>query len=548
MAIHVRDAVEDDVAAIREIFQSCYGGEYPYQQFLDPQCLKKLVFADDTVLLVAEDDANGRVIGTASVVLDIGAWGDLVAEFGRLAVHAEARGRGVGRLLMQGRIDRVRDRIHVGIVENRVAHPFSQRISGENGFVPVGFLPLKLKFQKRESVALFVQHFGDAVALRRNHPRIIPEVYPIAERALSNCGMRCDLIVETGAVPYPHLEDYELQQLTTRGYATLLRFQRGRVHQREVFGPVRLHYGLFQIRARNSHYLLALSDGQVVGGVGVMIDEYERSVRIFELITLDERPVRFLLSAVERACRTDWNVDYVEVDVNAHSPRMQQTLLQLGFHPVGYVPAMAFHDVERFDVVKMARLNATAPDRDAALVPEAKPFASLVLDGLERHDVMPRVAAALPQIGVFRGMTDEQSEVVASVCTVTEFAAGTRIYQQGHPSSRLYLVLEGRIDVQVGADFRKVGSAEAGECLGEMSLLSQPCHSATAVAGSPVTAAVLSHEKLREVVDRRPDIGVIVYRNLAEGLGQKLRRLDETVTGRPVAAPAGQVSSWEEMQ
>ncbi|QDU40743.1 cAMP receptor protein [Maioricimonas rarisocia] len=546
MTIHVRDAVESDVAAIRDIFVACYGGEYPYQQFLDVHSLKKLVFADDTVLLAAEDDATGRVVGTASVVSNVGAWGDLAAEFGRLAVHPDARGAGVGNMLMQERLGRVRDRIHVGVVENRVAHPFSQRISVQHGFVPVGFLPLKLKFHGRGSVALFTRHFGDAMSLRRNHPRIIPEVYAIAERALENCGLNCDVIVETGAVPYPHLDDFELQTLSTEGYATLLRFQRGRVHQREVFGPVRLHYGMFQIRARNSRYLLALSQGQVVGGVGIMIDEYEHSARIFEVITVDDRPVRFLLSEVERICRTEWGIEYVEIDVNAHAPRMQKTLLQLGFHPVGYVPALAFHDVERFDVVKMARLNVPAPSREMALVPQANPFADLVIDALEQHTVVPRVAAALPRIGMFRGMTDEQSEAVASACSVTEFPSGTRVFQEGHPGSRLYMILDGQIDVLVGETPRKVGTAQAGETLGEMSLISQPCHSATAVAGSSVTAAVLTHEKLRKVVDSRPDIGVIIYRNLAEGLGQKLRRLDETMTHEAVDSSARPIPSWKE--
>ena len=40
--------------------------------------------------------------------------------------------------------------------------------------------------------------------------------------------------------------------MTTDGFSTLLRMQRGRVHRREVFGPVRLHYGLFQLQARSA--------------------------------------------------------------------------------------------------------------------------------------------------------------------------------------------------------------------------------------------------------------------------------------------------------
>ncbi|MFG0335256.1 MAG: hypothetical protein ACF8TS_18005 [Maioricimonas sp. JB049] len=112
-----------------------------------------------------------------------------------------------------------------------------------------------------------------------------------------------------------------------------------------------------------------------------------------------------------------WGIEYVEIDVNADVSRMQKTLLQFGVHPVGYVPALAFHDVERFDVVKMVRLNVPAATHDAAVV--------------------PRVAAALPQIEMFPGMSNEQSDVVASACSVTEFPSGTRVFQEGHPGSRL---------------------------------------------------------------------------------------------------------------
>ncbi|MFG0335255.1 MAG: hypothetical protein ACF8TS_18000 [Maioricimonas sp. JB049] len=47
------------------------------------------------------------------------------------------------------------------------------------------------------------------------------------------------------------------------------------------------------------------SQGRVVGGVGIMIDEYEYSARVFKVITIDDCPVRFLLSEVEQACRTE---------------------------------------------------------------------------------------------------------------------------------------------------------------------------------------------------------------------------------------------------
>ena len=69
-----------------------------------------------------------------------------------------------------------------------------------------------------------------------------------------------------------------------------------------------------------------------------------------------------------------------------------------------------------------------------------------------------------------------------------------------------------------------IGKVRSGETCGEVSLLSARPHSATATAEEQVEAAELLHRDLVDLIRRRPDIGVIIYRNLAVGLGDKLAR------------------------
>ena len=80
--------------------------------------MTRLVYSDDSLLLVAEDAETGHVVGTASVDLEVGAHSDLVGEFCRLAVHPNYRNRGIARLLMSERLQRVQDRLQVGLVES----------------------------------------------------------------------------------------------------------------------------------------------------------------------------------------------------------------------------------------------------------------------------------------------------------------------------------------------------------------------------------------------------------------------------------------------
>jgi GNAT superfamily N-acetyltransferase len=335
----VREATGADVPAIKEIFYACYGAGYSDWRYYDDAALTKLIISDDALVLVAEDTQTGQILGTGSVILEVGAYADLTGEFGRLPVLPEARNRGIGTLLLQERLKRVEGRLQVGLIEGRTAHPYTLLIAEAHQFKPVGFLPLKWQLQNRESLVLLARHFGNALELRKNHPRIIPEAYPLACLAMDNCAIKPDAIVDEESQAYHAGDRFEVEELTTNGYAALLRIERGRVRKREIFGPLRLHYGIFLLQAQKSRYLIAREHGTIAGAVGFILDPAEMVVRVFELISIHDEAIRFLLIDLERLCREQWQIRYIEIDVSAYSPRMQRTLLEIGFLPAAYVPA-----------------------------------------------------------------------------------------------------------------------------------------------------------------------------------------------------------------
>lgn len=533
--IDVRVAGEGDAPWIREIFEATYGEDYAYPEFYEEPFLKKLIYSDDTLVLVAEDAKREKVVGTASVVLESGAYTDLVGEFGRLAVHPTAWGQGIGSLLLQERIKRVEDRLHVGFMEARVTHPFSLINGLRHGFAPVGFLPLKLRFgNRRENTALLVQYFGEALELRRNHPRIIPEAYQLAGVAMDQVGIKRDFIVDENAPSYPHGGEFSIQELSAQGYSSLLRIERGRLRKREIFGPLRLHYGFFRLRAEHSNYLIAWQGDHIAGAIGFTLDKCESIVRVFELICLEEQAVRVLLHELETRCRDEYLMCYVEIDVNAHAPGMQRTLLELGYMPAAYVPAMAFHRVERLDVLKMVRLLIPCETGPMTLVPPVEDLAELILRGFERQEMLPRIGDLLDRIGLFAGLTEEQVQRLAATCGHANFGAGERIFSQDSECSETFVILDGEVEIHVDGLDRAVGIVTPGECLGEVALLTGSPHSATAQALTEVSAAFLKGSDLTDLVRQRPDIGVVLYRNLARGLGEKLRRADLGQEADPV--------------
>ncbi len=533
--IHTREAREEDTEEIRAIFQDTYGEAYPFQDIYDTSWLKRAIFGDHMLMVVAEDADSGSILGTGSVDLDIGAHSDLIGEFSRLVVHADARGQGVGRAIMQYRIELVQERLHMGLANNRTTHPYSQKISEKFGFAPVGFLPLKHRIGDRESVAVFARHFGLALELRKNRPRVAPLVAPIAQVAMSNLGMDPDVVVDESTAAYSSDADFELSEFEAEGMPDLLRIERGRVREREVFGPIRLHYGFFQLAAREANYLVARRPGSpreaISAALGFLHDELEGTIRVFELIAASDEAIRHLFEQLLGRAR-DLGVEYIEVDVNAQAPRLQRTLLELDFLPAAYVPAMVFHEVERLDVVKMVHLlDAASPDRPE-LIDTMDPVFDAVMKGFRTHAVLPRLAASMKELLIFTGLTDDQALRVAGAMSVRDYRVGEELFAWDESAEELFVLIEGDVEVVLPTGLR-VGKVGRGEVVGENAMLARTPHSASVQAVRAVTAGVLTREGLNELTERRPDIAVVLYRNLAKGLGEKLRQADTELDGQP---------------
>ena len=521
--ITVRTADERDVSAIRQLFLTTYGGSYPYRNFFDESWLLRSILGDDMVVLVAEEQASRRLLGTASVIVEVSAHSDLVGELGRLAVDSQARSQGLGHLLMEGRLRCIGDRLHVAFVENRTVHHHSQSISIAAQFRPVGFLPNKHLVQTRESVGLHVRHFGPALSLRKNHPHIVPEVHRLASAALASLGMSNDLIVDEVSPAYAARGSFEAETMSSAGLPALLRIERGRVHRREIFGPIRLHYGLFKLAVRHATYLLArdpaASGGAIAGGVGWVHDPIEQAARIFEVVARTDEAIRFLLEeAVQRIAAL--GTRYLEIDVSAHAPRMQRTLVELGFFPAAFVPAMVFADVERLDIVRMVKLFGEADVAVPDAVPELRPFFDLVADSLRQTHVLPEIQSAIGALPLFFGLDEAQSCRLAAAMHTRTLHEGAALFETGQDARAMYVVLSGELGIERGD--REIGVVHSGDVVGERGLLAGGPHRSTARAKGALRVAMLDAESLSLLSRQRPDIALVLYRNLAYGLGQKL--------------------------
>jgi CRP-like cAMP-binding protein len=183
---------------------------------------------------------------------------------------------------------------------------------------------------------------------------------------------------------------------------------------------------------------------------------------------------------------------------------------------------LAFHQVERLDVVRMVKLFIPL-EEEAEFVSPTKEVAELVMASFRRNEVEPQVTEVIDRIELFEGLDDPDVLEIAGLFHVEEMSAETEIFKAGDPSDEMWIILSGEVKILVPGS-RRVGKVGPGECLGETALLTRTPHSANAVATTAIEAAVVRGADLEALVRRRPSTGVVLYRNLALGLGSKLRR------------------------
>lgn len=520
--INIRAVTEDDLVAVRQLFYRSYGEDYPYKEFYSDEWLKRSIYQDSYLFLLAETE--GKVVGTASVYFEVGAYADLCGEFGRLAVDPDYRGMGVGSALMRERLAFARKRLHFGLTECRTAHPFAQRISEKFGLKPIGFLPQKVLLDERESLVMMARLFGPARELRGNHPRVIPEAFLLGQHALRNLGLRDDLVAVEDVDGYPIGTGFHVEELSESVLPYLLRIERGRLSRRQVFGNLQLSYGLFLLESRNSRYLVAREDNQIVGAIGFTFDHIGRSIKVIELIDLRDDVAGFLLKELDRWAQAIYKAEYIEITVSAYWPDIQRTLSNLGFVPVAYCPSFVFHEVERLDTIKMAKLYVPFNFDDVQLTPASEDIFVLVRRAFEEKRVGISINETTRHMAIFEGLEEGELTKIAGLCQVIDYPAGSLILQAGETGDTFYMVMAGQMAIYAPDGNGPIAHVGQGDFLGEISLVSRQPFTATAVAATDVTLIALKTRDFENLINRYPRIGMRVMRNIAISVGEKLRQ------------------------
>ncbi len=120
-------------------------------------------------------------------------------------------------------------------------------------------------------------------------------------------------------------------------------------------------------------------------------------------------------------------------------------------------------------------------------------------------------AAAVRVLGghpVFGFLTPTQVESLVARSPAVLFAPSERLTVQGQPGGSMFLLTAGEVDVLIDKEgtCTTVATLRAGDCLGEMSVLTGASRTATTVARTEVEAIEISKPAFAELIQDNPEI------------------------------------------
>jgi CRP/FNR family cyclic AMP-dependent transcriptional regulator len=120
---------------------------------------------------------------------------------------------------------------------------------------------------------------------------------------------------------------------------------------------------------------------------------------------------------------------------------------------------------------------------------------------------------------------DELLDKLASLCTLKTYEAGTIIAMEGKEANNLYLLAEGAVSIIVGLGKtyeRQIQTASRFELVGWSAVVPPYSYKGSVKVEKKLTALVFNGQALRDLSQKDPVLGCVVYRWIISALSQRL--------------------------
>jgi HEAT repeat protein len=144
------------------------------------------------------------------------------------------------------------------------------------------------------------------------------------------------------------------------------------------------------------------------------------------------------------------------------------------------------------------------------------------MDTLKTVSILERIML-LREIPIFADLSPEDLKHVAEVAHEEWYPQNTDIFHQGDEGSRMFVIVDGRLQVVRNMDGRDQVLAERGpgDFLGEMAIIESAPRSATLHTQTEVRVLAIDDETFKGILRERPNVSFAVLRSLSRRLREK---------------------------
>ncbi len=529
----IRRATVDDAVPWIDLLLASIGGNYVSREVYDPVWAASQ-FSEESNCETWVLEANGVLIGSMTFLPPNWPLQNPICNLGRLLLRPEAHSTGAARALM-GRVCSIATERGQTVVSRVSASDNAQQILLEQlGFVCCGYQPFKHLLELRSGYLFYVLPNARVLGLRQRLSGSVPQVTELAAAVLGLMGLPAPETLHDGATGYP-LRSPELrtEEIAFEDY----QFCRSQLRQQNPFPEVSggFHLGLGLLRVESGvpiRALLGRTGERSLAGLAYCFDEHDRCVRIVDTFCVDEVSLGAVCQVLVKLAQDQLQATYLEMDVLASAPRLLKTAEQLGFVPVAYLPAFFSRSGAVDDVVKMVKLNLPYSFEGGELTRQARSIAEVVDRNFDEQKVGVAIMSLLRGLPIFAGLGDGEIRKMAHLFEQRLYRPGEIVFARGVAGDEVLVVMRGSVEIRLEEKTQAVAIMTEGKIFGELAFLDGSPRIAWTVAAQPSILLVVHRDAFNQLIAREPHLGMLVVRNIALELSQKLRQASSALSRR----------------
>lgn len=526
----IRQAHTDDAERFIELIQHGLGADYPVKEVYDPAWLSsQLDVASGNETWVSEVDGELHASVTFLRPGDIANINPIL-NLGRNLFRPASFNNGSAKALMQAVQQIAKERQQM-VVARVPAHDSAQQALFEHfQFACVGFQPFKHMLQTRVGMLFYVRPVENVLTTRLPLSESLPQISELASVAFERLGISNPVSVRDGAVGYPLQTDLKVHEATYEDYQLWKTHSATSNPPVEVSGGFNFGFGLLRIDgAIPVQSVLGQVESKIVAGLAFYNDEHDRCVRIVDAFSTDDISMGALLQQATKIAQERLNAVYIEMDVLVTAPRLLKTAEQLGFVPVAYLPAFYFNTSNHADVVKFIKLNLPYSLEGIDLTTHARTVADVIDRNFQDQKMGVAIINLLRGLPIFDGLGDGELRKIARLFTQKLYRPGELIFKKGDSGDSAFVVMRGQIDIHLEETGKPIAAIQSGKIFGELALLDGANRTAFATAGQASIVLVVQRQALSDLTQREPHLGMVIMKNIAIELSNKLRFANTTI-------------------